>query len=342
MQEQPLNPEIMSCPKCGEQERIGNHSHKQRRYKCHACGGTFSETKGTIFYGLHYPIWLITVVLKLLAYGCPIPAIVFAFEIDERTIAQWHQKAGQHAKKVQGQIVCNGQVELGQVQADELCVNKQGSKKVWMATAMTVFSRLWIWGEVSTSRDKGLIYRLMSKVRTAAVTGQAILFAVDGFSAYPKVILKAFSDKYYSRKAGRPPMVPWPNLVIVQVVKNYSADPEGGICRRIVHGSVNLAWDLIAMSQSGLGKINTAYIERLNATFRARMPALVRRTRCLARTIQRLETEMFWSGTVYNFCTVHSSLDATPAMAAGLTDHIWSVDELLHLRFPLKPLHPIL
>ena len=98
---------------------------------------------------------------------------------------------------------------------------------------------------------------------------------------------------------------------------------------------------LISRSQTALGKINTSYIERLNATFRARMPALLRRTRGLARTMQRLETEMFWSGTVYHFCTVHSSFDATPGMITGLTDHICSVDELLRLQFPQKPLHPI-
>ena len=77
------------------------------------------------------------------------------------------------------------------------------------------------------------------------------------------------------------------------------------------------AYDLIAMSQVGLGQINTAFIERLNATFRARMPALARRTRSLARTTHRLETELFWSGAVYNFCAIHTSLEATPTMAAG-------------------------
>ena len=144
--------------------------------------------------GLHYPSWLIIVILKLLAYGCSISAIVFAFEIDERTVAEWHRKAGQHAKSVQESIVCNGEVELGQVQASELCIKKQGGKKIWMATAITVFSRLCIWGEVSISRDRSLIDRLMAKVRAAAVKGQAILFAVDGLAAYPKSILITFSD----------------------------------------------------------------------------------------------------------------------------------------------------
>jgi hypothetical protein len=51
---------------------------------------------------------------------------------------------------------------------------------------------------------------------------------------------------------------------------------------------------------------------------------------------------MFWMGAVYNFCTVNESLDGTPAMAAGLTEHIWSVEELLRLKPGSKPLHAIL
>jgi hypothetical protein len=63
---------------------------------------------------------------------------------------------------------------------------------------------------------------------------------------------------------------------------------------------------------------------RLNATFRARLPALTRRTRSFAQTMDRLRAEMFWSGVVHNFRTMHTSLSATPAMADDLTDHVWS------------------
>ena len=156
-QNQEMNPEMMSCPNCGEEEKIGVHSKKERRYKCHSCQKTFSETKGTVFFGLHYPIWVIMVVLKLLAYGCPVTAIVRVFSIDERTVRAWLAKAGQHAKLVQDELVCNGHLEVGQIQADEICVNVQGGKKVWIATAMDVFSRLFIWGEVSYSRNRSLI-----------------------------------------------------------------------------------------------------------------------------------------------------------------------------------------
>ena len=280
--------------------------------------------------------------MTLLSYGCPPAAAVAAFFLDERTVAAWHRKAGRHGQQVQETQVCQGSVELGQVQADELCVTTQRGK-VWMATAMSVFSRLFLWGEVSAHRDRPLIERVMKKVHQAAGSlPQAVLWAVDGFSAYPKAILKLFYTPLHTGKRGRPRHLPWPDLHIVQMIKSRSGRKLKEITRRLVHGASNRVYEMIASSQGDLGWINTAYIERLNATFRARMSSLVRRTRSLAQTVQHLEYELFWSGVVYNFCTVHDTLEGTPAMAAGLTDHIWSIQKLLFLKLPKKPLHGVL
>src|SRR6266516_1849707 len=114
----PMRPELVVCPnsECGASGRIGVHSHTERRYICHACKGTFADTTGTMLYGLKHPISLVLVVLSLLAYGCPIPAIVATFELSERTVADWQLKAGRHAKTVQQQVVCQGQLDVGQVQ----------------------------------------------------------------------------------------------------------------------------------------------------------------------------------------------------------------------------------
>lgn len=300
MKQPALDPVLMICPHCQEETRIGIHSIHERRYRCHACGHTFAETKGTVFFGCHYPIWLITVVVTLLAFGCPPAALVAAFFLDERTISAWHHKAGRHAKGVQETRVCQGAVELGQVQADEICVTTQRGK-VWMATALSVFPRLFLWGEVSAHRDRPLIERVMEKVRQAAAAlPHAVLFAVDGFSAYPKAILRTFYTPLHTGKPGRPRHLPWPDLHIVQVVKSRSGRKLKEITRRRVQGSLDRVYEVIACSQGDLGWFNTAYIERLNATFRARMASLVRRTRSLARTIQHLEYELFgreWSTT---------------------------------------------
>jgi transposase-like protein len=92
----PLRPELAVCPNpaCGATGRIGIHSHTQRRYKCHACGKTFAETAGTPLYGLKTSLWVVHIVVTLLAFGCPIPAIVAAFGLNERTVSAWQQQAG--------------------------------------------------------------------------------------------------------------------------------------------------------------------------------------------------------------------------------------------------------
>jgi len=281
-----------------------------------------------MLYDLKHPAWLVVLVLTLLAYGCPVPAIVRAFGLDERTVADWQLKAGQHAKQVQTEVVCNSNVDLGQVQADELYTKTQAGA-VWIATAMTVFSRLWLWGAIAWERDERLITPVIEQVRAAAKCPQAILWAVDGFRAYPKVILSVFRDPLYSGKPGRPRLVVWEDLHIVQVVKQRVGKRLISVSRRVAYGCVQRAEELMQASQVLLGSINTAYIERLNATLRTWLPGLVRRTRTPSGARHRLEAALFWTGCVYNFCHVHATLDGTPAMAADLTDHVWSIDELI-------------
>ena len=109
--------------RCGE-DHIVIHSHKERRYRCKRCGQTFTETKDTAFYRMHKPRWLVLAVVTLLAYGCPVQAIVAAFGIDERTLARWQREAGSQCKRAHEHLVEAGRVQLLQVQADEIRVSR--------------------------------------------------------------------------------------------------------------------------------------------------------------------------------------------------------------------------
>ncbi len=81
--------------------------------------------------GLRKPMELVIIVVTLLAYGCPIQALVHAFEWDERTGASWRHRAGKHGKQVHTTIVQHGQRDLIPVQADELRV-KGRQMVAWM------------------------------------------------------------------------------------------------------------------------------------------------------------------------------------------------------------------
>ncbi len=63
---------VIVRPFCEDRNRIGVHSHQQRRYIYHACNKTSTETAGTPFYGLKFQAWIVTLVLALLAGGCPL------------------------------------------------------------------------------------------------------------------------------------------------------------------------------------------------------------------------------------------------------------------------------
>src|SRR2546429_9095270 len=88
----------LECPSRGliGQGNIVSHGSKRPRCKCKTCGKTFSVTTGTVLAGLRKPTELIVIVITLLAYGCPIQAIVHVFGLDERTVANWQYRAGKH------------------------------------------------------------------------------------------------------------------------------------------------------------------------------------------------------------------------------------------------------
>ena len=157
-----------NCPARGQTGRgnIGVHSQKEQRFICHECHKTFSATKGTAFYRLRTAAETVSLVVTLLAHGCPVQAIVVAFGLDERTIADWWARSGRQGQGVHEYLVEQPR-DLGQVQADELRVKKQGGI-VWMALAMMGKTRLWLGGEVSEQRDMLLIRRLSERVRRCA------------------------------------------------------------------------------------------------------------------------------------------------------------------------------
>src|SRR5918996_1245026 len=325
------------CPARGQTGRgnIGIHSQKEHRCICHVCHKTFSATKGTVLYRLRTSAETVVIVVTLLAHGCPVQAIVAAFGFDERTVAHWWARAGRQGQAVHEDLV-EPPRDWGRVQADEIRVKTQG-RSVWMALALMVKPRLWLGGEVSAQRDLPLIRRLIERVRRCAAH-RPLLVCTDGLAAYIRAVRETFRDPVRTGTGGRPRLRPWHNALIAQVVKRYERRRVVDIERRIVDGTPARVETLRHRSH-GDGVINTADIERLHATFRERLAALTRRGRALARRPLTLQHGMYLIGTVYNFCTPHASLGrggraTTPAMAAGITDHCWSVRELLSYHVP--------
>jgi transposase-like protein/IS1 family transposase len=338
------NLDCMARGKIGE-GNVVSHGKARPRYRCKTCGKTFSAQAGTMFEGLRKPKALIVIVVTLLAYGCPIQAIVQAYGLDERTVANWRERAGNHCQEVHQAVVQQGHLDLVHVQADEIRV--KGHKMIaWMGLAMMVSTRLWLGGVVSLTRDRSLADRLLQQVRACCQPMRALLVCTDGWNAYPGSIRRAFREKVKETAGrGRACLQVWPQLCIGVVIKRTQKKRVVDITRKMVQGTLEHAQALLAASCGGT-VLNTAFIERLNGTMRQRLASLTRKCRHAARRLTALESGMWLLGCTYNFCWPHHELSRrealaqgkrgdvllTPAMASGLTDHVWSVKELLSYR----------
>jgi len=352
---EPMEPSEQFCPNlacCARgQKGLGNiviHDRKRQRYRCKRCKQTFSARRGTMFEGLRTSAELVVIVVTLLAFGCPVQAIVRAYGLDERTVAAWRDRAGSQCQRVHQAIVEQGHLDLVHVQADEIRV-KARSMVVWMGLAMMVSTRLWLGGVVSRTRDTSLADRLLRQVRACAQAACALLVCTDGWAAYSNSIKRAFRDKVKRTVGrGRTSLQIWSDLHIGTVIKHTVNKRLTEVVRQMSHGSMAQAMRLL--QRSGGGQVlNTSYIERFNGTMRERMATLTRKCRHAAQRLQPLETGMYLIGSTYNFCCFHYELSKrttgdvqrplrqTPAMASGLTDHLWRPSELLWYKVPPAP-----
>jgi len=135
-----------------------------------------------------------------------------------------------------------------------------------------------------------------------------LLLVTDGFAAYATALRKVFRDPVERTGRGRRRLQTWAGLCDAQVIKRYEQRRVVAVERRVKYGAAEQVEGLRHKAGDSGGVLNTAFIERLNATFRGRLTALVRRTRTLARRTATIEHGMWLVGTLYNFCTPHESL----------------------------------
>ncbi len=285
--------------------------------------------------GLRTDAGLVMIVVTLLSYGCPIQAIVHAYGVDERTVADWQKRAGKQCQPVQQAIVQQGQVDAHHVPADEIRV--KGRKMIaWMGLAIMASTRLWMAGVVSIHRDGRLADRLLQQVRAWCQPRRALLVCTDGWAAYPNSIKRAFREKVKKTPGrGRACLEVWPDLCIATVIKRTQK-------KRVVEVIRKISWGILEKAQTqlqrtpGCTQFNTSLIERFNGTMRERLASLTRKCRHAAHRLETIAAGMYLIGCLYNFCFPHHELSkskhlgypGTPAMAAGLTDHIWTISEV--------------
>jgi IS1 family transposase len=344
-----------------------------RQFHCTSCDGYFPEHHGTIFHGKQAAVELIVRVLACLAEGLGIRATARVFEVDANTVLHWLVDAAEQLTAFSAYFLCD--LHVKQLQLDELyavlrdlkageinedeAIQRLERSPYWVWTAMDPNSKLLLVIDVGT-RTLAMAQRVVHQVVQRLAPGCVPLCLTDGLKDYGTAFLTHFGQWMQpARRRDKGPMpqprwVPLPELLYAQVVKSYRRRRIVGIKYRVVFGAMERVQQVLSACGR---KINTAFVERLNLDIRQRVAAVGRRVNTLCQGADGIRQQLGVYHVYYNFCLPHSSLrqplpvpeatngsgsakvwrPCTPAMAAGLTDHVWTLREVLLFRVPPWP-----
>jgi IS1 family transposase len=344
-----------------------------RQLQCVACQGYFYETHGTIFHGKRASQELIVRVIACLAEGLGIRGAARVFEIDPNTVLQWLVEASEQLHAFSAYFL--RELQINQVQLDELyaVLSAVRDGAISAAEAIERLSRSphWVWTAIDP--ETKLLLSVQVGERTLAMA-QAVLhqitqllapdcvplFLSDGYTHYLTAIVTHFGCWVHPPRqratgpAPKPRWMPQPGLLYAQVIKTTRRRRLVRVSHRVVFGTLEAVQQVL--STCGW-QIQTAFVERLNLSLRQRVAAIGRRSATPCKRQEGLSHQLALFQGYHNFVLPHASLrqaraepiptkgtgsakvwqQGTPAMAAGLTDHVWSLKEVLLYRVPPWP-----
>jgi IS1 family transposase/transposase-like protein len=349
------------------------NGRRWRQLVCLNCHGYFLETLGTAFHGKRVEpdklVWAITA----LAEGLGIRAVARVFETDPTTVLSWLVEAAEHLEAFCRHHVHDLEVE--QVQMDELfallsavkdgevteteAIKRLSRSPHWVWVAMDPVCKLILTVDVG-DRTLAMAQRLVHQVTQVLAPDCAPLFLTDGFREYLTALVTHYGEwtqperRQAKGPRPKPRWMPLPQLLYAQVVKSYRRRRIVGVKHRVIFGARQTIDELLAKRG---WKINTAFAERLNLDFRQHVAAIGRRVNTLCKHEAGLRQQLTIFQAYHNFVLPHASLrlplpevetipktgalkrwqPRTPAMAAGLTDRVWSLREILMYRVPPWP-----
>ena len=338
-----------------------------------ACRGYFLETLGTIFHGKRASVDLIVRVIACLAEGLGIRGTARVFEVDPTTVLQWLVEAADQLRAFSQHFLRD--LRVRQVQLDEVFALLSAVKagEVSEAEAVERLERApqWVW--VAMDPERKLLLAIDVGNRTLAMAQRMVhhvvqilapdcapLFLTDGFREYLTALLTHYGHwvqpprRRATGPAPKPRWMPRPGLLYAQVVKTVRRRRLVRVKHRVVFGTLEAVHQVLAACG---WQINTAFIERLNLSIRQHVAAIGRRVTMLCKHEDGLRQQLALYHVYYHFCLPHASLRVplpqplptngtgsakqwqpqTPAMAAGLTDHVWTLREVLLCRVPPWP-----
>lgn len=311
----------MTCHNCrAECRRFGKHRNGLQRYQCRQCRRTFTEPHETLD-GMYTSPAAVSKALQMLVGGCSVSTTERLSGIHHTTILKALVVAGQRCEQVMARFVTN--VPVTDVQCDEIwgfVQKKEAHKWPWEKHNRSIGDAYCF---VAIDRGTKLVLNFTLGRRDQATTDVFIegvraatarnrfQMTTDGFQPYISAICTTLSDR----------------ADYGMLIKVYAAPREGE--QRYSPPDVAEAVPKPILNDPDKDRICTSHVERQNLTMRMCMRRLTWLTNGFSKKWENHWAALCLHFAWYNFCRVHKSLRVTPAMEARITDHVWSMRELL-------------
>jgi len=334
----------------------GKHGHAERiqTFRCQSCRTTFTSRHNTPFYRLKTPSQQVAVVLSALAEGLDPSAAERVFGFRQTTITTWLCRAGEHAHTLHERFFCH--LHLPHLQLDELRTRLRRARQVlWPWLAIDPCTKILPVLQLGP-RTQNMAHTVIHSLRHILAPGCIPFFTSDGLNLYFYALTAHFGHWLKVARRGRK-ILRWQvaeGLIYGQVKKSYHRRK----LVRVTHVMRLGTEDALKAALQGLGfsgRLNTAFIERVNLSVRHGVAALARRTWATAQQSPHLLAHLEWWRAYYHFVRPHQSLrvalmqprerggkrlaqcnrQRTPAMAAGRTTQRWTACEVLSYPLPL-------
>lgn len=310
------------------------------------------------------------IAMRALAEGNSLRGTGRIVGVDKDTICEWLDKAGRHCRAVTTYLFNN--LHMTECQLDELWsfVRKKEAHLTVIEKVLMLYGDAWVWiafvpewrlvpafviGKRVQENADLLIERLK-----AVSCGFIPFFTSDQLSHYPNALLNGYGIPeiivQIPGKRGRKPkpkLLPPSDLLYAQVVKRRQRGRVVEVTKKVVFGCEQAIEACLAASTVSK-TINTSFVERNNLTCRQGNGRLSRKVLSFSKDLTWMEKHLWLSLTYYHFVLPHTSLaqplpepqptrgtgspkksqPVTPAMMAGITDHVWTMEELLSYRVP--------
>jgi transposase-like protein/IS1 family transposase len=310
----------MTCRECDvDCQRFGKHRNGLRRFRCPLCKKTYTEAHKPALEGSYIAQERIVLALKLMIEGNSLRSTQRICELDINTLMKILTKAGEKCEKIMGRLIVN--VPCRDVECDEIWgfVGKK-QKRVkpeddsdlgdqYAFVAIERHSKL-VLNFALGKRDQATTDIFIEGLRHATAH-QDCQITTDGFSPYRSAITTTLHDR----------------CDFAQLIKVYRAPQDGEA--RYSPAEVSSVEVVPVMGNPDPERICTSIVERQNLTIRMQMRRLTRLTNGFSKKWENLWAAYCLHFAYYNFCRIHKSLRVTPAMEAGITDHVWEIAELL-------------